>query len=109
MRDQVLAFIFLTLIRTHMPEIVLFETEQKQSRDDIAAYLRQVADKLESGEAVSFQSGDESVTVDPPAQPTFEVKIEREGPEGGPYERSIELELEWDESEDGGSSGLSIE
>ncbi len=93
-----------------MPEVVLFETESKQSREDIAAYLRKVADNLESGSEINLQSGSESVTVDPPAQPTFEVKVEREGPEGGPYERSIELELEWDENDHGNGGGdLQIE
>lgn len=93
-----------------MPEVVLFETESKQTRSDIATYLRQIADNLDSGEEITLQAGSESVTVDPPAQPTFEIKVEREGPEGGPYERSIELELEWDENSEGGESGdLAIE
>ncbi len=92
-----------------MPEIVLFETEQKQTRKDIAAYLRAVADNLDNGEQITLQSGDESVTIDPPARPTFEVKVEREGPKGGPYERSLELELEWDEGDDDKNSDLSIE
>jgi amphi-Trp domain-containing protein len=95
-----------------MPEIVLFEMERNQSRGEIADYLRQVADKLDSGEKITLQSGSESVTVDPPEQSEFEVKVEREGPEGGPYERSIELELEWDENQEGtgGTGGdLTIE
>jgi amphi-Trp domain-containing protein len=94
-----------------MPEIVLFESESEQNRADIAAYLRQIADNLDAGGDVTLQSGGESVTVDPPERPTFEVKVEREGPEGGPYERSLELELEWDENSDGDGKGgsLSIE
>jgi amphi-Trp domain-containing protein len=95
-----------------MPEIVLFESESKQSRADIAAYLRQVADSLDSGGEISLSSGSESVAVDPPQHSEFEVKVEREGPEGGPYERSLELELEWDEADegtDGTGGGLSIE
>lgn len=92
-----------------MPEEVLFKSESRQSRADIAAYLRQVADNLESGEAITLKAGSESVTMNPPSQPTFEVKAEREGPEGGPYERSIELELEWDENGDGPGGELEIE
>ncbi len=91
-----------------MPEEVLFETESRQSRTDIAAYLRTVADNLERGEAITLRAGDQSVTMDPPANPTFEVKAEREGPTDAPGELSIEFELEWDEN--GGSGGeLSIE
>ena len=86
-----------------MPEEVLFKSESNQSREEIASYLRSVAAKLEQGEPISLKSGTESVTMQPPARPTFEVKAEREGPTDGPGELSIEFELEWDE--DGGGEG----
>jgi amphi-Trp domain-containing protein len=95
-----------------MPETVLFESERRQSRADIAAYLRQVAEKLEGGGEITLKANGESVTVDPPEQPTFEVKAEREGPTDGPNELSIEFELEWDEGDSGtggGSGDLQIE
>lgn len=88
-----------------MPEEILFESESDQSRESIAAYLRTIAEKLDEGEAITLKSGDESVTVDPPARPTFEVKAEREGPTDGPGELSLEFELEWDENDDGQESG----
>jgi len=87
-----------------MPEEVLFESESTQSRADIASYLRSVADKLEYGDAVTFTAGSESVTMDPPARSTFEVKAEREGPTDGTGELSIEFELEWDEDSSGTDS-----
>jgi len=95
-----------------MPEEVLFKSESDQSREEIAAYLRKVADDLESGDAITLKAGSESVTLNPPARPTFEVKAEREGPAGNMTERSIEFELEWDEDvgEKGTGSGqLEIE
>lgn len=95
-----------------MPEEVLFKSESAQSRDEIASYLRNVAEKLEQGGSITLKAGSESVTMDPPARPTFEVKAEREGPTDGPGELSIEFELEWDENSEGaeGSSGrLEIE
>ena len=88
-----------------MPEEVLFKSESTQSRSDVAAYLRTVADKLERGEDITLTDGSESVTMSPPANPTFEIKAEREGPQGGPKELSIEFELEWDENAEAGSSG----
>ena len=95
-----------------MPEEVLFESESTQSRQAIADYLRAVADKLSAGEPVTLSAGSDSVTLDVPERPTFEVKAERETDKGGRNpEQSLELELEWDE--DGSSSGesgsLSIE
>ncbi len=85
-------------------EEVLFKTERRQSRDEIATLLRSVAEKLEAGEPITLSSGDESVTLDVPAQPTFEVKAEREG-EGTGTELSVEFELEWDEHGGGDGDG----
>jgi amphi-Trp domain-containing protein len=86
-----------------MPEEVLFESESRQSRADIAIYLRRVADNLEAGDPITLSAGEQSVTMAPPARPTFEVKAEREGPADAPGELSVEFELEWDE--DGGDDG----
>jgi len=85
-----------------MPEEVLFKSEQRQSREQIASYLQTVVDKLDAGEPITFQGGGDSVTLEPPTQPTFEVKAEREGPTDGPKELSIEFELEWPEDGDDG-------
>jgi amphi-Trp domain-containing protein len=94
-----------------MPEEVLFKSESDQTRGDIAAFLRTVADNLETGDPITLKSGSESVTMAPPARPTFEVKAEREGAEGGPKELSVEFELEWDENAEGSeqAAGLEIE
>jgi len=87
-----------------MAEEVLFKTESSRSRSEIADYLRRVADSLDGGGELSLQAGSESVTVDPPERPTFEVKVEREGPADRP-EKSIEFELEWQEGESGSEAG----
>lgn len=95
-----------------MPEDVLFKTESARSRSEIAEYLRTVADKLDAGDPVTLSAGSESVTLEVPARPTFEVKAEREySKSGGPGELSLELELEWDEDggDEAGSGDLSIE
>ncbi|AHG01399.1 hypothetical protein HALLA_03160 (plasmid) [Halostagnicola larsenii XH-48] len=93
-----------------MPEEVLFKSEHTQDREAIASYLRSVAEKLEQGGSITLKAGSESVTVEPPARPTFEVKAEREGPADGAGELSIEFELEWDEDSDGsGGSGGALE
>jgi len=95
-----------------MPEEVLFKSESDQTREEIASYLRSVAEKLEQGDAITLKFDSESVTMEPPARPTFEVKAEREGPKDGPGELSIEFELEWNENgneENDGSGQLKIE
>ncbi len=88
-----------------MPEEVLFKSESDQRREDIASFLRTVADNLEQGRDITLKAGSESLTMHPPATPTFEVKAEREGPTNGPKELSVEFELEWDENADGESAG----
>lgn len=92
-----------------MPEEVLFETENTQSRTDVAQYLRTVADKLDSGDPITLSAGSQSVTLDPPARPVFEVKAERETSSSGRSELSIEFELEWKEGEEGKDGSLEIE
>ena len=95
-----------------MPEEVLFKSESEQTREEIASYLRNVADTLDSGNALTLKTGSESVSLNPPARPTFEVKAEREGPAGNMTEVSVEFELEWDENageESSGSGQLEIE
>jgi amphi-Trp domain-containing protein len=107
--DDGMAFISMRVVRGRMPEEVLFETENKQSRTDIAAYLRTVADKLESGEPITLSAGSQSVTLEPPARPVFEVKAERETSSTDRTETSVEFELEWKEGEDGDDGSLAIE
>jgi amphi-Trp domain-containing protein len=85
-----------------MPEETIFEFERTESRAAVAAYLRQVADALEAGDSITLDDGADSVTLLPPANPTFEVKAEREG-----EETSIEFELEW--RGEGGDGELRIE
>lgn len=99
------AVISMGCVYVYMPEEVLFKSESDQSREEIATYLRRVAEKLEQGDAITLKSGSESVTMEPPTRPTFEVKAEREGPTDGPGELSIEFELEWDENSGEGDSG----
>ena len=94
-----------------MPEEVLFETEQGMDRAEIATYLRQVADKLDGDGTLSLSAGSQTVELDVPSRPTFEVKAERET-NGGPPELSVEFELEWDEGQENGegeTGSLSIE
>ena len=92
-------------------EDVLFESESRQSRGEIADYLRQVADSLAAGDDITLRAGDQSVTLAPPQTAEFEVKAEREhAGDGTPGELSVEFEVEWDEdSEDGSGGDLTVE
>ena len=93
-----------------MPEEVLFKSETRQDRNEIAAHLRDVAAKLEADGELTLAGGGESVTMSVPASATFEVKAERETG-SGPDELSVEFEIEWAEGDEHGAadSGFSIE
>lgn len=75
-------------------EKVLFEMEKYMSGDEIAEYLREIADKIEQEETIGIESGDQKVSVDTDKRKEFEVKIEEEN-----GEVSLELEIEFGEDE----------
>ena len=58
-------------------EKVLFKTEEKRSRAEVAAFLRELAGKVDEGE-VTLQRGDEKQVLQLPVQLTLEVKAEEE-------------------------------
>jgi amphi-Trp domain-containing protein len=89
-------------------EEVLLKSERRQTRAEIASYLRTVADRLEDGGALSLSAGSDSIDLDVPAEPTFEVKVEREHESSG-TELSAEFELEWMEGESGEAESSSLE
>lgn len=92
-----------------MPEETLFEFERDMTAADVAAYLRTVADRLDSGSEFTLEAGTESVTLTPPGRVAFEIEVEREtSKSGSASEIELEIELEWDENA-GDAGDLSIE
>ncbi|MFC7201965.1 amphi-Trp domain-containing protein [Haloferax namakaokahaiae] len=92
-----------------MPEETVFSTELKEDRTAVAAYLRDVADKLETGE-LTLRAGSQESTLSVPARVTFEVKVEHETDATGAIkERSVEFELEWKDGQTDDATGLEIE
>ncbi|GAA0454632.1 DUF1508 domain-containing protein [Halococcus dombrowskii] len=79
-----------------MADETLFESERQRSRTDIAGVLRSLATALENDGPVTLEDGAQSIDIDPPATPTFEIEVERES-----GKCSLELELEWNEHEEG--------
>jgi amphi-Trp domain-containing protein len=92
-----------------MPEDTLFAFERTMDTVEVAAYLRTVADHLDSGDEFTLEAGTESVKLAPPGRVEFEIEVEREtSTSGGSGEIELEFELEWDE--DGtGTGDLTIE
>ena len=82
-------------------ETVLFKSEEKKSSSDVAAALRQIADKIDDGTMI-LKKGSEEITIEFPKNMILELKIEEE--QGKELKKSFEIELEWivgDEQDDG--------
>lgn len=73
-------------------ETILFKSEEKKSLDEVAALLRQIADKVETG-SLTLQQGNDTLILDFPQNVTFEIKAEEES--GKKLKRSLEIEIEW--------------
>lgn len=83
-------------------EEILFKTEEPRDRADVAAFLRQLADKVEAG-TVTLRQGDAEQRVEIPQRLVLETKLEREI-KSDSEKMSLEVELEWrlDEKSSGG-------
>lgn len=74
-------------------EVVLFKSEEKHGRVTVASTLRKLADKLEAGEVILRQGGDE-LLLEIPARVVLEIKAEEETGKNK-TKRSLEVEIEW--------------
>ncbi len=85
-------------------EIVLFNSEEHTDAQRVAAFLRELADKVSGGE-VRLVKGDEELTLQLPQKLVLEVKAEEEA-KGSRTKRSLEVEIEWTDGEDEGVLSL---
>ena len=83
-----------------MSEETIHDEKRTRTRRGIASYLRRLANALGRGEPVPADE-EQTVTVDPPAESTLEIDIERED---GMV--SFGVEMEWDEDEGDVETGV---
>lgn len=91
-------------------EKVLFKSEERKQTSEVASILRTVADKIESGR-ITLSQGEEEINLTIPGAVTLEIKVEEETKTGkDTLKKSLEIELEWYEGEEGkaASGGISI-
>ena len=82
----------------------LFRAEEWKSRSSTAAFLRELADNLESGE-ITLRRGEEEITFSLPE--TIELEIElTEKTKEHKTERELEIEIEWSDEQAEGSITL---
>lgn len=72
------------------------ETEEEKTRAEVATYLRDLADQLDSGGNVTLDLGGTGVQLDPTEPVTFKLEGESDWSEGDTEaKQSIEFELVW--------------
>lgn len=84
-------------------ETVLFKSEEKKTSAEAAAVLRAIADKVESGR-INLTSPASEIDLVIPQNVTLEIKAEEEQGSTA-LKRSLEVEIEWKEGEEGAASG----
>ena len=75
-------------------ETRLFKSEERHSRANVSAFLRQLADKVETGQVV-LTAGQETITLDIPANLILEIQVEDEDKRSKGIQHSLEIELKW--------------
>ncbi len=74
---------------------VIVKSSQKNSLPEMAAFLRDLADKVESGK-VTLMQDDQAVIIDLPERVSFELEY-YEQPKKHGLKKQLEIELEWKE------------
>jgi amphi-Trp domain-containing protein len=73
-----------------------FETEEQKTRPEIASYLRDIAEQLDSDEDVTLSLGGTTVQLTPTNPVTFKLEGESDWSHGDAQaKQSIEFELVW--------------
>lgn len=72
------------------------ETEAEMTRAEIASYLRDLADDLDSGDVLTLELGGRRVRLDPENPVTFKMEGESDWSSGeAEAKQSIEFEMVW--------------
>lgn len=78
-----------------MAEKTELETESKRSREEAAEMLRRIADEISSGNHITVEGNNASITV-PGTVEDIDTELEAEHEIKGKYDQvEIEVELEW--------------
>ena len=82
-------------------ETRLFKSEEKRSRDEVSAFLRQLADKVGQGQVV-LRQGQEEITLALPSNLILEIQVEDEDKKRKGIQHSLEVEIKWFDGDEAG-------
>ena len=87
-------------------ETRLFKSEERKSRSQVTEFLHQLADKIGEGQVILHQ-GQDSLTLDLPANLILEIQVEDEDKKRKGIQHSLEVEIKWfDDDAAGGEMTL---
>jgi len=75
-------------------EVRLFKSETHKSRDEVTAFLRQLAERIDEG-TVNLSGSGQHVQLVIPARLTLEIQAEDEDKGSRGTQHSLEIELKW--------------
>jgi amphi-Trp domain-containing protein len=76
---------------------VIVKSDLRKNLPDVAAFLRELADKVETG-TVTLVQGGQDVVIDLPETVSFELEY-YEQPKKHGLKKQLEIELEWTEGD----------
>ena len=76
---------------------ILIKSKEQRTTEDIAAFLRQLADRLEQNEVV-LQRGDEETSLEVPNRVTFKLKV-KEKLKKRRTKRQLKIALKWQDGD----------
>jgi amphi-Trp domain-containing protein len=82
-------------------EVELFKSKERKGRQEVAEFLRLLADKVAAGTLV-LKQGQEEVTLELPDNIILEVEVEDEQKRKKGVQHKLEVELKWYDNDDAG-------
>ena len=75
-------------------ETRLFKSEERKSREEVSAFLTQLAGKISEGMVV-LRQGAEEINLELPYNLILEIQVEDEDKKRKGIQHSLELEIKW--------------
>jgi amphi-Trp domain-containing protein len=75
----------------------LIKTKERRSVQDVAAFLRQLADRLEQNE-IALQRGEEEISIEVPNRVTFKLKA-KEKVKKRKKKHQLKMTLKWEDGD----------
>ncbi len=84
-------------------ETRLFKSQERLSRDEVSAFLHQLADKIGQGQVI-LRRGKDEISLALPSSLVLEIQVEDEDKKRKGIQHSLEVEIKWFDGDEAGES-----